>query len=284
MANSDTAQTPLSEHCIVIVPTKGWKLIAWQELIEYRDLLYFLVLRDVTVLYKQTIFGFAWALMNPVFSMLVFTVIFGALGKLSTDGQPKSVFYYAGVLPWTYFQGAMSASANSLISGANIFSKVYFPRLFIPLVPIISKLLDFGIAFLLMIVMMVWYRIMPTTNLVFLPLLVLLLILTAAGMGMWLSALSIQYRDVRYAVAFCVQLLMYAAPVVWTATSVPEKYRLIYGIYPLAGIIDGFRVAILGGRPMPWDLIAVGSVSAVVIFLTGAFYYRRTERIFVDVA
>lgn len=284
MSSNDTTYPALSDHRIVIEPTKGWKLIAWQELVEYRDLLYFLVLRDVTVLYKQTIFGFAWALMNPVFSMLIFTVIFGTVGKLSTDGQSRPIFYYAGVLPWTYFQSAMSSSANSLISGTNIYSKVYFPRMFIPFVPIISKLMDFGIAFLLMIVLMAWYHVAPTMNLVFLPFLMLLLIMTAAGMGMWLSALSIQYRDVRYAVAFCVQLLMYAAPVVWTATSIPEKYRLIYGIYPLAGVIDGFRVAILGGRPMPWDLITTGAISAVVIFLTGALYFRRTERIFVDVA
>ena len=285
MSLSDTTHPAVPIHRIVIEPTKGWKLIEWQEIFEYRDLLYFLVLRDVTVLYKQTIFGFAWALMNPVFSMLVFTVIFGTVGKLSSDGLPRPIFYYAAVLPWTYFQNAMTASANSLISGTNIFSKVYFPRMFIPMVPILSKLVDFAIACVLVVVMMCYYRIAPSFNIVYLPLLLLLLILTAAGMGMWLSALSIQFRDVRYAVSFCVQLLMYAAPVVWTATSITEKkYRLLYGIYPLGGVIDGFRVAILGGRPMPWDLIGIGAISASVIFMTGALYFRRTERIFVDVA
>ena len=270
-------------HRIIIEPSKGWKIIEWRELLEYRDLLYFLVLREITVLYKQTIFGFAWALITPVFSMVVFTVIFGTVGNLPTDGQARPIFYYAGVLPWTYFQNAMTTSANSLISGANIFSKVYFPRMFIPLVPILSKLVDLAIAFALVIVLMCYYRIAPTFELVYLPLLLLLLILTASGMGMWLSALSIQFRDVRFAVAFCVQLLMYAAPVVWTATSIPEKYRLWYGLYPLAGVIDGFRVAILGGRPMPWDLIGMGAISAIVMFVTGALYFRRTERIFVDV-
>ena len=197
MSSTDTTHLEVPSHRIVIEPSSGWKIIEWRELLEYRDLLYFLVLRDITVLYKQTIFGFAWALMNPIFSMLVFTVIFGTVGNLSSDGHARPIFYYAGVLPWTYFQNAMTSSANSLISGTNIFSKVYFPRMFIPLVPIISKLADLGIAFVMVIVLMAYYHVAPTFNLVYLPALLILLMMTAAGMGMWLSALSIQFRDVR---------------------------------------------------------------------------------------
>ena len=267
----------------IIEPKKGWQLIDWTELREYKDLFYFLVWRDIKVLYKQTILGFAWAIIRPFFSMIVFSIVFGQLAQVPSDGVPYPIFAYTALIPWTYFSTAMSGSTESLVSNAGMLSKVYFPRLVIPLTPVLAKLVDFGIAFLLLGLMMIWYGIAPTWNMLFLPLLILLVILTAAGVGMWLSALAIQYRDVRFAIPFITQLLMYAAPVVWPASLIPQQYRLLYGLYPMAGVIEGFRSALLGTTSLPWDLILMGSVSAMTIALFGAFYFRRLERIFADV-
>jgi lipopolysaccharide transport system permease protein len=251
---------------------------------EYRDLLYFLVLREVTVLYKQTVLGFAWALLTPFFSMVVFTVVFGKLVGVPSDGVPYAVFSYVALLPWTYFSSSMGASSGSLIQGSSLFTKVYFPRVFLPLVPIFAKLVDFAIAFVLLAALMVWYRVVPSGQVVLLPLLIVLMMATAAGVGMWLAALSVQFRDLRHAVPVLVQLLMYAAPVVWPASSIPQQYRLVYGLYPMAGVIEGFRSALLGTHPMPWDLIGPGVVTALVVLASGAMYFRRTEAIFADVA
>ena len=268
----------------IIEPKNGWQLIDWTELREYKDLFYFLVWRDIKVLYKQTILGFAWAIIRPFFSMIVFSIVFGQLAQVPSDGLPYPIFAYTALIPWTYFSTAMSSSTQSLISNASMLSKVYFPRLVIPMTPVLAKLVDFGIAFLLLGLMMIWYGIAPTWNVFFLPLLILLMILTAAGMGMWLSALAIQYRDVRFAIQFMAQLLMYAAPVVWPVSLIPQPYRLLYGLYPMAGVIEGFRSALLGTTPMPWDLILIGGASAIIIALSGALYFRRLERIFADVA
>lgn len=268
----------------IIEPKKGWQLIDWQELRQYRDLFYFLVWRDIKVLYKQTILGFTWAFVGPVFSMIVFSAVFGRLAQLPSDGVPYPIFSYAALLPWTYFSNSMLGATQSLISNAGMLSKVYFPRLVIPLTPVLAKLVDFGIAFLVLGLLMVWYGIAPTLNILFLPLLLLLMILSASGIGMWLSALAIQYRDVRHASSFISQLLMYAAPVVWPASLVPEQFRMLYGLYPMAGVIEGFRSALLGTTPMPWDLIVPGTLSAIVIAASGALYFRRLERIFADVA
>jgi lipopolysaccharide transport system permease protein len=272
----------------IIEPKTGWQLIDWSELRQYKDLLYFLVWRDIKVLYKQTVLGFTWAVIRPVFSMIIFSVVFGNLAKVPSDGVPYPIFSYAALLPWTYFATAMTESTNSLISNLNMLTKVYFPRLVIPLAPILAKLVDFGIAFIILGLMMAWYGIAPTWNVAFLPLLVVLMILTAAGMGMWLSAMAIQYRDVRHAIQFAVQVLMYAAPVVWPVSLITERFgptvRLVYGLYPMAGVIEGFRSALLGAIPMPWDLILMGGISAVLIAVSGALYFRRMERIFADVA
>lgn len=268
----------------IIEPKNGWQLIDWQELREYKDLFYFLVWRDIKVLYKQTILGFAWAIIRPVFSMIVFSIVFGRLAKVPSDGVPYPIFSYAALVPWTYFSTAMTASTQSLIGNANMLTKVYFPRLVIPMTPVFATLVDFGIALLVMGVLMAWYGIAPTLNVLFLPLLIVLMIITASGIGMWLSALAIQYRDVKFAIQFITQLLMYAAPVVWPVSLIPEQYRLLYGLYPMAGIIEGFRSSLIGTNPMPWDLILMGSLSALVIAISGAFYFRRLERVFADVA
>jgi lipopolysaccharide transport system permease protein len=268
----------------VIEPKPAWKLIDWREFLEYRDLLYFLVLRDVTVLYKQTVLGIAWALLNPFFSMVIFTIIFGMLLKVPSDGKPYAVFSFAALLPWTYFSQSLTGATNSLIQGTGLFTKVYFPRVFIPLVPVFSKLVDFAIAFVFLVVLMFWYHVLPSWTVVFLPLLLAQMMLTSAGLGMLLSALAIQYRDIRHAMSFVIQALMYAAPVVWPVSKLPHTYRIWYGLYPMAGVIDGFRASLLNTGPMPWDLIGMGSITAIVSFLIGGLYFRRTERFFADVA
>ncbi|RIK46429.1 MAG: phosphate ABC transporter permease [Chloroflexi bacterium] len=268
----------------VIEPRHGWYLVDLQELRRYRDLFYFLVRRDVRVLYAQTILGFAWAVLQPFFSMIVFTVVFGGLAEMPSDGLPYAVFSFAGLVPWTYFSNALTTASQSLIGNTALLTKVYFPRLFIPMTPVVAKLVDFAIALVILLGLMAWYGIWPTWLVVWLPLLVLLMLLTAGGMGMWLAALGIQYRDVRFAMGFVTQLLMYAAPVVWPASLIPAEYRILYGLYPMAGVIEGFRAALLGSAPMPWDLIAAGLVSAAAIFAAGVLYFRQTERVFADVA
>ena len=281
-SSNSTTQT------LVIKPKSGWQLIDWKELIEYRDLFYFLIKRDVLALYKQTVMGFTWAIIRPVFSMIVFSVVFGGLAKMPSDGVPYPIFSYAALIPWTYFSAAMNGSTRSLISGKGIFTKVYFPRLIIPLTPVLSKLVDFIIAFIILFALMAWYGISPTINTLFLPILILIMILTASGIGMWLSAMAIQYRDIPQGVGFLSQLLMYAAPVVWPLSLFQERFgesaTLIYGIYPMAGVIEGFRTALLGHNSMPWELISIGAVSALLIFISGMLYFKSKERIFVDVA
>lgn len=272
----------------VIEPPSGWQLIDWREIWEYKDLFYFLVMRDVKAIYKQTVLGFAWAIIRPLVSMVIFTIVFGNMAKVRSDGVPYAIFNYVALVPWTYFSSAMTGSTSSLIGNKNMLTKVYFPRLVFPMTPVLAKLVDFAISFLIIGALMVWFGIAPTVNVVFLPLLILLMMLTATGVGMWLSALAIQYRDVKHAMSFLAQLLMYAAPVVWPVSLITERFgynvRVLYGLYPMAGVIEGFRSALLGTNPMPWDLIGMGTLSAVVLFVTGAFYFKRMERIFADVA
>lgn len=267
---------------------RGKKVIDFKELVYYKDLLYYFVLRDITVLYKQTILGILWAIINPLFQMVVFSVIFGKLASIPSDGIPYPIFSFAGILPFNYFSQSLSSASMSLVGSTGIFTKIYFPRILIPLTPVLSKLADFLIAFLILIGMMIFYDIMPNVNILFLPVLILLMILTSMGIGMWLSSLAIQYRDVKFAIGFITSLLLYSAPVVFPASLIAEKagyeVYLLYGLYPMAGVIEGFRASLIGKTPMPWDLIAIGSISAIVIFLSGAYYFKRTERIFADVA
>ena len=274
----------------MLEPRSGWQPIDWRELLAYKDLLFYLVRRDIRVLYAQTILGFTWAVIRPVFSMLVFSIVFGGLADVPSDGVPYPIFAFAALVPWTYFATAMTGASTSLVGSANLINKIYFPRLFIPMTPVLAGLVDFGIALGILGIMMVGYGIAPTGWIVALPLLVLLMILTTLGVGMWLSALAIRYRDVRHGIQFLVQLLMYAAPVVWPASLITERFpewgatiRLAYGLYPMAGVIEGFRAALLGTGPMPWDLIAMGSLSAIVLVVTGALYFQRMERVFADV-
>lgn len=275
----------MSEKALKIIEKKGgFQYLDLREIFAFRDLFFFLVWRDVKVLYQQTVLGFGWAVLRPVFSMIIFTMIFGRMANMPSDGVPYPLFSYVALVPWMYFQTALTQSTTSLIQGSQLLSKVYFPRILVPFAPVVSGLVDFAIASLVIGLLMAWYGVAPTTNVVFLPLMILIMMMTAAAAGMWLSVLAVQYRDVRFAMQFVIQILMYAAPVVWPASLVPEKYRLLYGLYPMAGVIEGFRSALLGQLPMPWTLIGMGALSAAVFFVTGLFYFRRTERILADVA
>lgn len=268
----------------VIQPDSGWQLINVRELWKFRDLLAFLVWRDVKVRYAQSAIGIGWAIIQPVSSMIVFAVIFGRLAKVPSDGVPYEVFTLTALVPWTYFSNALVDGANSLVSNANILSKIYFPRMLMPLSAVLAKLVDFGIAMLILLGLMAWYAVVPTWGVLLLPFLILLMMLTAVGLSMWLSAMAVQYRDVKHAMSFIVQILMYAAPVVYPASLIPEKYRTVYALNPMAGVIEGFRAAFLGTREMPWDMLAIGTASALLTALSGALYFRFKERLFADVA
>jgi len=273
----------VSDSPTVIEPAYGWRFIGFRELCNYRDLLYFLVKRSIKSLYAQSILGVGWAIIRPVFSMIVFTVVFGNLAKVSSDGVPYAIFSYTALVPWTYFSSSLTSVTGSLVTASGMFTKVYFPRLIIPLTPVLAKLLDFVIALMLVFALMAWFRMSPTIWALALPLLVLIMMLAAFGLGMWLTVLAVQYRDIKYAIGFVVQLLMYASPVVYPTSLIPDKYRLLYGLNPMTGVIEGFRSALLGTNPMPWDLIAVGSGMAILITVSGVLYYRRMECIFADV-
>lgn len=258
-------------------------LINWRELWHYRDLFYFLVWSDIKTRYAQSVLGIGWAIIQPLISMVVYTIVFGGLANVSSDGVPYAIFSYTALVPWTYFSGAVTSAGHSLTRSSGMVTKVYFPRLIIPFSPVLGKLVDFAIAMVILLAMMVWFRIWPTAGVIFLPFLILLMIVTAAGMGFWLAAMGVQYRDVNYGMSYFIQLLMFAAPVVYPASAVPPQFRLIYSLFPMAGVIEGFRSALLNTGPMPWDMIAVGTVSALIIFASGTIYFRRLERIFADV-
>jgi homopolymeric O-antigen transport system permease protein len=268
----------------IIEARRGWRVIDWGELCQYRDLFRFLIWREVKVRYAQSAIGIGWAIIEPVFSMLVFTIIFGQLAKVNSDGAPYAVFSFAALVPWTYFSNALVDGVNCLVSEANMLRKIYFPRMLMPLSAVVAKLVDFGIAMLVLFGLMGWYHVVPTWNVLLLPLPIILMMVTAAGLGLWLTALAVQYRDVKHAMSFVVRILMYAAPVVYPASLIPERYQLVYALNPMVGVIEGFRAALLGTRAMPWNLLAVGTLSAAIIAVLGTLYFRGRERLFADVA
>lgn len=274
----------MKKKTLVICPKSGWQAIDFRELKEYGDLFYFMVWRDIKVRYAQSVLGIGWAIIQPVFSMIVFTVIFGNLAKVPSDGVNYAVFSFTALVPWTYFSNSLMDSSSSLINSKHMLDKIYFPRLILPFSSIIGKLVDFCISFLLLIGLLFWFQTKPSAGIFMIPLLVVLMMMTSMGMGSWLAGLSIQYRDIKYGMNFAIQLLMYAAPVVYPASLIPEKYRLFYALNPMVGVIEGFRSALLSTNPMPYDLILVGWVSALVLFLSGIFYFKKTEKYFADVA
>ncbi|MCB9236653.1 MAG: ABC transporter permease [Cyclobacteriaceae bacterium] len=260
------------------------KLVDWKELADYRDLLYFLIVRGIRAKYAQSVLGVSWAVIQPLFTMLVFTIVFGNLAKISSDGVPYALFSFSALMPWTYFSGVLNEASNSLTTNANMLSKVYFPRIVLPLAAMLGKLLDFSITLLVMGVLLVMFNYMPSYQLVFLPLLLLYLLMTALGPSLILAAWSVQYRDIKYAMTFIVQLLMYAAPVVYPLSLIPQKYQLWYALNPLVGVIEGFRAAILGTSAMPWPIIGIGFSMSWVILMVGLYTFSRLERTFADVA
>ncbi|MCW5901931.1 MAG: ABC transporter permease [Cyclobacteriaceae bacterium] len=260
------------------------KLVDWKELADYRDLLYFLIVRGIRAKYAQSVLGVSWAVIQPLFTMLVFTIVFGNLAKISSDGVPYALFSFSALMPWTYFSGVLNEASNSLTTNANMLSKVYFPRIVLPLAAMLGKLLDFSITLLVMGVLLVMFNYMPSYQLVYLPLLLLYLLMTALGPSLILAAWSVQYRDIKYAMTFIVQLLMYAAPVVYPLSLIPQKYQLWYALNPLVGVIEGFRAAILGTSAMPWPIIGIGFSMSWVILMVGLYTFSCLERTFADVA
>jgi lipopolysaccharide transport system permease protein len=276
-------QDAASAQLRVISARSGWRPIDLTELWRYRDLFYYLVWRDIKSRYAQSVFGIGWAVIQPLFFMIVFTLVFDKLTKVGSDGVPYPVFSYAALVVWTYFANSFNEATGSLVNNAGMIGKVYFPRLVLPISAVLAKLVDLVIAFTLLIALMAWYGLTPQVETFALPVLVLIAMTAAAGLGMALSALAIQYRDIKYALQFGVQLLMYASPVVYPTSLVPDKYLYYYALNPMVGVIEGSRSALLGTNPMPWDLIGIGAVSSIVLFIVGVFYFRRTERIFADV-
>ena len=266
----------------VIVPLKGFEAIDFAELWRYRDLFYFLVLRDVKVLYAQTILGFSWAILNPAIQIILFTVIFGKIANVPTDGIPYFLFSTVAIIPWTYMSDAMVQSSQSLVSEQGMLGKVYFPRMIYPLTPLFSKLVDFSISLLLLIGVLTYYKVMPTWNLLLLPIFVGYMVLIPAGIGLWLSSLAVRFRDIKFAMSFIIRLLIYTAPVLYSASLIPSEYRLLYSFNPIVGVMEGFRACLLGG-PVPWEFIVPGMVTGVLMVLSGAIYFRRMERVIVDV-
>ena len=274
-----------SQEMIVINPSvRKRNLINWRELWQYKDLFWFLIRRDIKTRYAPSVLGVGWAIIQPVFSMIVFTIVFGNLAKVDSEGVPYAIFSYTALVPWTYFSESLTSASGSLISAKNMLTKVYFPRLVIPISPVLATLVDFGVSFLILVGMMVWFGITPTISALLVPVFVLLMMLTAAGVGMWLTALSIQYRDIRYGLNFFVRLLMYGSPVIYATSSIPREYQYYYALNPMVGVIEGFRAVLLNTGSVPWDLLGIGTAMAIIFFITGAIYFRKMENVFADVA
>jgi lipopolysaccharide transport system permease protein len=266
----------------LIRPSRGWVALNLRDLWNYRELLYFLTWRDIKVRYKQTFLGAAWAVLQPFFTMVVFSIFFGQLAKVPSDGIPYPIFSYCALLPWSYFSGALDRASNSLVGSSHLITKVYFPRLAIPISAVTAGLVDFGIAFVVLLGMMIYYGFAPTMAALTLPLFLLLAVATALAVGLWLSALNVQYRDVRYTIPFLTQFWLFATPIAYSSSLVPEQWRAWYGLNPMAGVVEGFRWALLGKEP-PTSLLAVSAVVVVLLLIGGLYYFRRMEKTFADV-
>ncbi|MGD8313864.1 MAG: ABC transporter permease [Syntrophobacterales bacterium] len=274
---------PSDSQVIVVKPSKGWISLKLKELWEYRELLYFMAWRDIKVRYKQTVLGAAWAIIQPFFTMVVFSIFFGKLARVPSDGLPYPIFAFAALVPWTFFANGLNQASNSLVGSANLIKKVYFPRLVVPISSVISGVVDFVLAFAVLLGMMLFYGILPTVNILWLPLFVLLIFVTALGVGFWLSALNVQFRDVRYTVPFLTQFWLFATPIAYPSSLLSETWRTIYAINPMVGVVEGFRWALLGTDTAPGAIIFVSSLMAFSLLVGGAFYFRRMERSFADV-
>jgi lipopolysaccharide transport system permease protein len=266
-----------------IEPSPGWVSLKLHEIWEYRELLYFLAWRDVKVRYKQTALGVAWAIIQPFFTMVVFSLFFGKLGKIPSDGVPYPIFSFAALVPWTFFAHGLNQSSNSLVTGAQLIKKVYFPRLIVPVAAIASGIIDFALAFIVLLGMMFYYGLVPTANILWLPAFLLLAFITSLGVGLWLSTLNVEYRDVRYVLPFITQFWLFATPIAYPSTLLSEPWRTLYAVNPMVGVVEGFRWALLSTNTGPGPMIIVSSLVALLILVSGAFYFRRMEKTFADV-
>jgi lipopolysaccharide transport system permease protein len=285
--HTPTALRPLERATrrpvVVVQPSKGFFRLNLRPVWEYRELLYFLVWRDIKVRYKQTAIGAIWAVLQPLLTMMIFALIFGRFAKIPSDNVPYPIFAFAGLLPWTYFSQAISRSGMSLVGDANLIRKIYFPRLIIPMSAVVAPVIDFALSFLILIVMMVWYRVTPTWAALMLPLFLSLALLAALGTSLWLSALNVRYRDVGHAIPFLVQFWMYASPIVYPISIIPKAWRPFYNLNPMAGVAEGFRWGLLGKQMPDLQGVAIGAAVVFVLLISGLIFFKRMERTFADV-
>ena len=283
--NRNLDDVEISDNKLIfrIEPSKGWLSLRLKELWEYRELIYFLTWRDIKVRYKQTMLGVAWAIIQPLFTMIVFSFFFGRLAKISSDGIPYPIFSFAALVPWTFFANGLNHASNSLVSGANLIRKVYFPRLAIPIATVSAGLVDFVLSFVMLIGMMFYFGIVPTGNIVWLPLFLLLALVTSLGVSLWLSALNVQYHDVRYVIPFLIQIWLFSTPIAYPSSLLSGTWKTLYSINPMVGVVEGFRWALLGTKTAPGQTIIVSSLVSFLILLGGALYFRRMEKTFADV-
>ncbi len=273
----------LQQWDLTIAPSKGWVPLNLGELKAYHELLYFLIWRNIKIRYKQTVLGAAWAVIQPFFTMVVFSIFFGRLAHISSGNVPYPIFAYTALVPWTFFANTLTQASNSLLENERMLTKIYFPRVLLPTAAVLSGLLDFLIAFIILIGMMIWYHMVPTVNIWLVPFFVLMATLTALGVSLWLSALNVQYRDVRYVIPFLVQFWLFSTPIAYPSSLVPAKWQALYGLNPMAGVVDGFRWALLGNPPGSMQLIFVSFIVVVVVLISGLYYFRRMEETFADV-
>ena len=280
--SDDMIAPHIDKPLIVIEASKSWRALNLLDIWQYRELLYFMVWRDVKVRYKQTVLGASWAVLQPLLTMIIFTIFFGRLAGIPSDNMPYPVFAYAALLPWTFFSNAVTASSNSLIGSSNLITKVYFPRMIIPSAAVGAGLVDFAIAFLVFLGLMVFYSVTPSVNMLMLPALLLLTTMLALGVGMWMSAMNVKYRDIRYALPFLMQIWMFASPIVYSTSLVPQKWQWLLALNPLTGIIDSFRAALLG-RPFNWLTLSSSLIITLIVLVYSAYSFRRVEKQFADI-
>ena len=283
-AAPSNGQKPVDELPVTYIrPSKGWVKLNLRDLWEYRDLAYFLTWRTVKVRYKQTVLGAAWAIIQPFFTMIVFSLFFGRLAGIPSDGVPYPVFSYAALVPWTFFANGLTNSSNSLVGSANLIKKVFFPRLVIPLSAVLAPAVDFVLAFMVLILMMIFYGIVPTRNVIWLPALLLLAFVTSLGFGLWFAALNVQFRDVRYAVPFIIQAWLFVTPIAYPSSLLEEPWQSLYALNPMAGVVEGFRWALLDTDTQPGSMVFISALVAILVLIGGLYYFRRMEKTFADV-
>ncbi len=279
LAPNAAADFPL----IRVEPSKGWVSLKLNELWEYKELLYFLIWRDVKVRYKQTLLGVGWAIVQPFFTMVVFSLFFGKLAKMPSDGIPYPIFTFAALVPWTFFANGLNQASNSLVGSANLITKVYFPRLAIPIAAVLVGVVDFVLAFTILIFMMLYFGIVPTINMIYLPFLLILVTIISLGVSLWLSAFNVQFRDVRYILPFLTQFWMFATPIAYPSSLLKEPWRTLYGLNPMVGVVEGFRWALLGTNTAPGPIMIISTAVSILVLISGALYFRRMEKHFADI-